>query len=188
MKIAILGDSHIPGRTPKIPPKLLAAVAKFKPERIVFTGDATTMDFLKIIEAIAPLYAVKGHLDFLELPANLTFEAGGVAIAVVHGHQVTPAGNHVQLENLAHYFGAKILVSGHTHKADVFKGERALLLNPGSCTGTGLGGTKYPPSIMLFAIDEGKVALELIELRRERGEEVLIGKKYQTQFRLRKIV
>ncbi len=185
MRIAIIGDSHVPGRTSKIPAKLVAAMTKFKPDRIIFTGDATTAEFLKTIEQIAPVYAVKGHLDFLELPTSITFEAGGVTITAVHGHQVSPPGNRVQLENLAHYFGAKILVSGHTHVPEVFRGPRALLLNPGSCTGTGIGGIKNPPSLMFLIVDEGAVAVELIELRRERGEEKLIGKKYQTQFKLR---
>jgi putative phosphoesterase len=57
-------------------------------------------------------------------------------IGLTHGSQIERRGNHNELENIAKEKGYHILVSGHTHKEEIYLTERGtLLLNPGSVTG-----------------------------------------------------
>ncbi len=166
MKVAILGDTHIPGRASEIPGKLLDEMKKFRPEKILFTGDFGSLDVLKALQKFCPVTAVKGNADFLELPETLTFEILGIKFCLLHGHQAKPAGDKTQLQNLAKYFGAEVLVCGHTHIPEVYM-ERTLVINPGSATGVrpARGG-----SLILAEILEGGIVdLRLLALEDAEG-------------------
>lgn len=162
MKVAILGDTHIPGRAREIPEKLLSAIGKFRPERILFTGDFGSLEVLKTLQKASPVTAVKGNTDFLELPETLAFELVGIKFCMLHGHQVKPAGDRNQLQNFARYFGAEAIVCGHTHTPEIYM-ERALVINPGTATGVGPCGTK---TSLVFAeiVEGGIVNLRLVFL------------------------
>lgn len=163
MKVAILGDTHIPGRAREIPGKLLDEMKKFRPEKIFFTGDFGSLDVLKALQKFCPVTAVKGNADFLELPETLTFEIMGIKFCLLHGHQAKPAGDKTQLQNLARYFGAEVLVCGHTHTPEVYMETRtALVINPGSATG--VRPAKGGSLILAEILEGGIVNLRLLVL------------------------
>ncbi len=167
-RIAAIGDTHIPGRAKAVPLKLMRALRDFSPERILLTGDLTSLSVLREMEAIAHTDAVLGERDFLELPEQAIFRIGGVKFALIHGNQVRPAGNVSELENLARFFEADVLVSGHSHSVSASKGAGALLINPGSATGVRLPGEpEYAcnPSMILLEAGAGRtVTARIVEL------------------------
>jgi len=59
-----------------------------------------------------------------------------MVVGLTHGAQISPRGDHMQLENLALKKNYNILISGHTHKEEISLTEKGILLiNPGSVTG-----------------------------------------------------
>ncbi len=170
MKVAILGDTHIPGRAGEIPEKLLNEMKKFRPEKIIFTGDFGSLDVLKSLQKFCPVTAVKGNADFLELPETLTFEILGIKFCLLHGHQAKPAGDKIQLQNLAKYFGAEVLVCGHTHTPEIYMERAALVINPGSATG--VRPAKGGSLILAEILEGGVVNLRLLVLEDDEGRKL----------------
>lgn len=170
MKVAILGDTHIPGRAREIPEKLLTAVGKFGPEKMLVTGDLTSLDVLKRLQKFCPISAVRGNTDFLELPETLSFELSGMRFCMLHGHQVKPVGDSSQLQNFASYFGAKAIVCGHTHRPEIHRdnGEQALVINPGTATGVSTGKASLILAEVGALVDLRLIVLEGKKPREER--------------------
>lgn len=52
-----------------------------------------------------------------------------------HGHQVLPCGDTDALADLQAKLDVDILVSGHTHKQEVYEYNGKYFVNPGSATG-----------------------------------------------------
>ncbi len=177
MRVAILGDTHIPGRVGGMPEKLLNEMKKFRPEKILFTGDFGSLDVLKSLQKFCPVTAVKGNADFLELPETLTFEILGIKFCLLHGHQVKPAGDKIQLQNLARYFGAEVLICGHTHFPEVYMERNALVINPGSATG--VKPAKGASLVLAEVLEGGAVKLRLLVLEDTDGG----GKLRKEEFR-----
>lgn len=165
-KIAILGDSHFPGRAKALPETLLSEIRKFSPDRIVFTGDANSGEVLKKLSSIClRTEAVKGEKDYLEFPSELVFSVEGMRFGVVHGDFVVPAGNRIELENYGKTLRVDVLISGHSHRAFSERGMGIILLNPGSFTGVPLPGESAGnPSLMLATADKGRLSVKLVEL------------------------
>ncbi|MFX1396053.1 MAG: YfcE family phosphodiesterase [Promethearchaeota archaeon] len=150
--ILILGDSHIPRRAKSIPEKLKIKILSLSEDRnfdhILFTGDLIKAP--KLIEFLMSrsnqgVYTVLGNMDYYEgkrdLPVYLEIkldfpENKNLVIGLTHGANIKPRGDKSQLESLAQSKGCNILVSGHTHKEEIFLSPKGILLiNPGSCTG-----------------------------------------------------
>lgn len=178
MRVAILGDTHIPGRASEIPEKLLNEVKKFRPEKILFTGDFGSLDVLKSLQKFSPVTAAKGNTDFLELPETIGFEILGIRFCLLHGHQVKPPGDRRQLQNLAKYFGAEVLVCGHTHFPEVYMERNALVINPGSATA--VKPAKGASLILAEVLEGGVVKLRLLILEDNHGGS---GKLREEKFR-----
>ncbi len=173
MKILVLSDAHIHDRADEIPEPLMKIIDQEKPFDVaVYAGDFTDEDVYRWFKTLGRrTYEVQGNMDYLDLPEEATFVIPilNIKVGVVHGHQVRPRGNIVQLTEIARRMGAQILISGHTHSPLVRVFENVLHLNPGSATGAwgGGGGTGKPSMIIMRASDYG-VEVVLYEL--ERGQ------------------
>jgi putative phosphoesterase len=113
-----------------------------------FTGDLIKfpyfIDFLNQ-KTKKTLFRVIGNMDYYygnrDSPTyqklDVQFEDNlKIFIGLTHGAQIKPRGDKNQLEILAKERGFNILVSGHTHKEEIFLTEKGILLiNPGSVTG-----------------------------------------------------
>jgi putative phosphoesterase len=162
--IALLGDSHIPGRANKLPEPLLKEIRKARPEKILFTGDAIIAQVIDELSKIAPVIKVKGNMDAIEAPADQVVP-WDVPLLLTHGTSIKPRGDHEQLEQLAVSKKCKIVVTGHTHQPEVWTGSKAIILNPGSATGAwGGDGASYPPSLMLLDSNQKLVRVTLYSL------------------------
>ncbi|MFW9999497.1 MAG: YfcE family phosphodiesterase [Candidatus Hodarchaeota archaeon] len=152
VRILCIGDSHVPIRAKELPMQIYDKINEITESELFdftfFTGDLINfpelLDFLNI-KTKRSLFKVIGNMDYYygnrDLPnyqkLDISFENNNkIILGLTHGAQVRPRGDHDQLENLALKRGYTILVSGHTHKEEVFLTSGGILLiNPGSVTG-----------------------------------------------------
>lgn len=162
MKLLIMSDTHIPERALKIP----SEIEKFLKDVdiVVHAGDLTGEDVLSYLMSFN-LIVVKGNMDFLKLPRYEVFKSEKLNFGVFHGHGIYPRGDRKQLTDVALDLGVDVLITGHTHRSDVYRGD-VLILNPGSATGAwGGGGGSGVPSFMILKVEEREVTVYLYEIR-----------------------
>ena len=102
---------------------------------ILHTGDLTAATVLDELAALAPVEAVHGNMDALELrgllPERRVVKAEGLRVGLVHDAGPS-AGRH---ERLAGWFpDCDLLAYGHTHLPEVARHGEAWIVNPGSPT------------------------------------------------------
>ncbi len=174
MKIAVISDSHIPQREDEIPEKFWEKIENS--DATVHAGDFTAIETYNAVEEYSnKFYAVKGNCDFfqeVELPQSETFSTKNYEIGVYHGTGIRPRGHKPTLEKIASKdLEVDILIHGHTHIQKVEKTDKALLINPGSCTGAG-GGTANPsnPEMATIKLEENQVKVKTIKINQETDE------------------
>jgi putative phosphoesterase len=126
---------------------------------ILHAGDVGSRDVLFELAAIAPVEAVRGNVDPLELmlPATLMREFEGVTVLVTHGDETgspTP-------DKLTGRYDADVIVYGHTHKPAVRRAGTTLVVNPGAA---GPRRFNLKPSVALLTVESGDASVELVEL------------------------
>ncbi|TFG00829.1 MAG: YfcE family phosphodiesterase, partial [Promethearchaeota archaeon] len=141
-----------------------------------FTGDVIIApEFIKFLEKITKtsknLFIVIGNMDYYSGNRNspvfqelrLLFPDGdNITVGLTHGAQIQPRGDHSQLEQLAIEKGDNILISGHTHKEEIFLTDKGiLLLNPGSVTGAWSFVASGIPSFVVLKIKEDTKEINL---------------------------
>jgi len=116
------------------------------------------------------VHIVKGDMDvstqLQELPEHKVLQIGEFNIGLIHGHQVVPWGDPESLAVVVRQLDVDILITGHTHKNEVYEYEHKYIINPGSVTGSysGVSGDCIP-SFVLMAIKGSKVVTYVYELR-----------------------
>ena len=132
MKLGIISDTHITSITNKdqVDPLINQIKKVFKDvDKIIHAGDVSELFFLRELESIAPVTAVKGDVeDFESLPQYANISVGQYNIGIIH---ILPE----NLEEFMKTNNLQIVISGHTH-IPLIKGTEfnTLLLNPGSPT------------------------------------------------------
>jgi len=95
---------------------------------ILHAGDVGKPEILTVLEAVAPVVAIRGNVDTAPwasaLPATAVAELGGVTIYVIHDV------HDLDLDPAAAAF--QIVVSGHSHKPGSVEKDGVLYVNPGS--------------------------------------------------------
>merc|ERR1719473_2401472 len=101
-----------------------------------------------------------------QLPEQKVIKIGEFRVGLCHGHQVVPWGDPEALANLQRKLDVDILITGHTHKNDVYEYEGKYIINPGSITGAySSQSTKIVPSFVLMSVKGMKVVTYVYELR-----------------------
>lgn len=160
MKIGLISDTHIPDRGKKIPKKVFDAFKEV--ELILHTGDITSLEVIKELEKIAPTIAIQGNMDRtkgLNLPKSKVITIENKKIGLIHG-EVYPRGDSQQLYYTALELGVDILVSGHSHIAQVEKIKGIILVNPGSPVAPRLS----DPSVAIMTIENSEINIEFIKI------------------------
>jgi putative phosphoesterase len=120
-RIGLISDTH-----GLLRPEACAALVGC--ERIIHAGDIGTPDVLSALAAIAPVTAVRGNNDrgdwARRVPQGQRVRIDDVVVCVVH--------DLADLDVAAVASGARVVVSGHSHKADVRESNGVLYVNPGS--------------------------------------------------------
>ncbi len=158
MRFLILGDTHVPDRASGLPEWVRRVVEGKKYDAILFTGDATEYSVIHYLERYGKTYAVRGNMDFLDLPRFQIIDADGHRIFLFHSTEVRPRGDPDQLGEYGKTAGADIVVFGHTHRRDVYSRNGMLFINPGTATGAWGGATDGEPE-----------SLAILELESERA-------------------
>ncbi|MFX1468834.1 MAG: YfcE family phosphodiesterase [Promethearchaeota archaeon] len=171
VRILCIGDSHIPIRANDLPEQIYNKINELTRTKLfdytLFTGDVINFpEFLDLLnrKTNRTLFRVIGNMDYYYgIRDSPTFQKLSTffedkdkfTIGLTHGSQIKPRGDHSQLENLAIEKGYNILVSGHTHKEEVFLTNKGILLiNPGSVTGAWSFVASGIPSFIELSIDE----------------------------------
>ncbi|MFX1363396.1 MAG: YfcE family phosphodiesterase [Promethearchaeota archaeon] len=189
VRILCIGDSHIPKRATDLPEQMYEKIDELTQnelyDEIFFTGDLINfpelLTFLDL-KTKGNLFRVIGNMDYYygyrDLPTfqKLDIELENrvkIRIGLIHGAQIKPRGDHDQLETLAIERKCNILVSGHTHKEEVFlSGKGVLLINPGSITGAWSFIATGIPSCIELSIKNSieEINVYLFQLNRKNRE------------------
>ena len=149
-KIGVISDTHGLMR-----PEVFDAFQDV--ELILHAGDIGGDDILMELQAIAPVLAVRGNMDYgawlTDIPATREVSLGKQRIFMVHD----PA--HVDFDPEKSVFQG--IVFGHTHQPYLEKHKDILMLNPGSA---GYRRKNYPVSLAILNIRDGQLDAELIQL------------------------
>jgi len=157
-----------------------------------FTGDVVNfpklLDFLNL-KTKRTLFRVIGNMDYYygnrDSPnyqkLEISFEDNDkITLGLTHGAQIRPRGDHGQLENLAIEKEFAILVSGHTHKEEIFLTKKGILLiNPGSITGAWSFVASGIPSFIELYIDEKikAIIINLFQINKQTRE-IVVSESY----------
>jgi putative phosphoesterase len=99
---------------------------------ILHAGDVGDDDILDELEAIAPVYAVRGNTDPSDNPrlpeSRELLINGTLRVHVSHGHEVGAK----PITLMAAYPNAAVIVYGHTHRELITETEGVLVVNPGA--------------------------------------------------------
>ena len=183
VRILCIGDSHIPVRAKDLLIPIYNKINELTCTELFdytfFTGDLINfpdlLDFLNQ-RTKRSLFKVIGNMDYYygkrDSPTyqklDISFEDNDkITLGLTHGAQIRPRGDHDQLEILAQENGYTILVSGHTHKEEIFLTNKGILLiNPGSVTGAWSFVASGIPSFIELSIDEKtkKVVINLFQV------------------------
>lgn len=123
MNIGLISDTHISPKRGKLNEKVFEIFENV--DLILHAGDITSQKVLDELSQIAPVTAVLGNNDKLDLNRYETVDADKHRIVLVHGHETDDL-YEFGVEN-----GADIVVSGHTHTPNFEKVNDIYLINPG---------------------------------------------------------
>lgn len=170
--VLLIGDFHIPFKEACIPPVFRELLNTDKIKRVICTGNVGSDQVVEQLKQIsANLHIVKGEFDSnlksVDLPETMALTIGQFRIGVIHGHQV-PLGDHAALAAIQRRLDVDILVSGNTHKNEIFQSSGKFFVNPGSVTGA-KNDKIFPevsvvPSFMLMAIQGPSAVVYVYEL------------------------
>lgn len=197
VRILCIGDSHIPNRAKELPEKIYDKLDGLTKEKLFdftfFTGDVVKfpklLDFLNL-KTKSNFYIVMGNMDYhygnriapIYQKLEIFFEdKDKLTLVLTHGAQISPRGDHDQLEDLAIEKDCNIIVSGHTHKEEIFLTKKGILLiNPGSVTGAWSFVASGIPSFIEISINESakEINVSLIQIDKRTRECISLKNKY----------
>jgi putative phosphoesterase len=197
VRILLIGDSHIPNRAKDLPVQFYSKLNELsEPELfdyILFTGDLIIFPkFIKFLESKTKngLFIVMGNMDYhygnrdtpLYQSLDIDFiDNERMIVGLTHGAQISPRGDHKQLEMLANKKNYKILISGHTHKEEITLTENGILLiNPGSVTGAWSFLASGIPSFVELNINSStkEIVVNLIQIEKQSKNIVALKSKF----------
>jgi uncharacterized protein len=137
-RIGLLADTHLNNPARRIPSVVLDAMAQC--DVIFHAGDINRRWVLEALEECAPVFAVYGNNDTLDLLQTLPFErlfaCGPHAIGLIHGHVAPPTRRMTAKVFVADRMQGRVdcVVYGHSHQPEITMRDGLLMVNPGSPT------------------------------------------------------
>ena len=163
-RILVFGDAHIPTRRDSIPTSFYEHIQSTKYDLALVTGDLVRESDMR--NAMPPLpqsHIVRGNMD-LEGRYNMHEEIKieDINVLLLHGTQIKPRGDLVQLWEIAKRVNADITVHGHTHDEAIDLYEKRLFLNPGTISGsTGGWEGRTDASFIELGISQSRIEVTL---------------------------
>eukprot|EP01006_Ploeotia_vitrea_P004112 TRINITY_DN11386_c0_g1_i2.p1 TRINITY_DN11386_c0_g1~~TRINITY_DN11386_c0_g1_i2.p1 ORF type:complete len:192 (-),score=82.07 TRINITY_DN11386_c0_g1_i2:220-750(-) len=152
--VLVLGDIHIPHRQANLPEQFKDLLVPGKMQHVLCTGNLCSKAMDDYLHQLANnVHIVRGDMDDKTYPETKIIQIGHFKIGLCHGHQIVPWGDPESLANLQRKMGVDILITGHTHKNEVYEYEKKYIINPGSITGAySSKSTDVVPSFVLMAV------------------------------------
>jgi hypothetical protein len=126
-------------------------------DHILHAGDVGDAKILDALRDLAPLTAIRGNVDVsgpcAQLPATEAIELGGCLFYLVH------AIDDLDLAPAA--AGVKVVVYGHSHRAELKDRDGIIYLNPGSA---GPRRFDLPITLARAVVDSQRVRVRIINL------------------------
>ena len=149
--IVVISDTH--GHIPPGLPKAFKHV-----DLIIHAGDIGDETVLDKLHKIAPVFAVRGNMDYgswaRQLPETEIIKIGRMILHVQHiANRLTSNPGKT---------GYKAVISGHTHRPDVYEKNGVTFINPGSASYPKSG---QPGSAALIHINGDHLCVEFIHLK-----------------------
>jgi putative phosphoesterase len=165
LRLAAVADTHSHPH-----PDSQRRLAALRPDAILHGGDVGDLGVLKDLEAVAPVFAVRGNIDGQtpSLPDVLMLDlAGGergLRILLTH---IAVAGPRLRGEvaRLARAEGANLVVCGHSHVPFIGRDRELTVFNPGS-----IGPRRFALPIVFGTIDVTQTGVRLAHVDCETGE------------------
>ncbi|WP_292459622.1 YfcE family phosphodiesterase [Methanothermococcus sp.] len=138
MIVGVISDTHIGDRADKIPKEVYNEFSNV--DLIIHCGDLTSKSILDELADIGEVMAVKGNMDYLELPREKVLNIKNFKIGIIHGDIIYPREDLLKMKYYSLEKDLDVLISGHTHIPLIKEIEipelnkKILLLNPGSPT------------------------------------------------------
>lgn len=147
MRLGIISDTHGLWR-----PEVSKIFSKV--DHILHGGDVGSVEILDTLGKLAPVTAVYGNVDGLEVRSRCAqvarLEIDGFTVVVTHGDQYgspTPAILHREFPD------GEIIVYGHTHRPLLELVDKTVtVMNPGSAGAVRFG---LPPSVGIMELEPG---------------------------------
>jgi len=147
MRLGVIADTH-----GLLRPEVFEVFREV--DHILHAGDVGPASLLTELQALAPVTAVYGNTDSLDLrqqlPQVATVELAGFEVVVTHGDQFgSPTPEGVQ----SAFPTAEIIVFGHTHRPLLTLVDTVVtVMNPG---GAGHRRFNLPPSVGILELEAG---------------------------------
>ncbi len=147
MRIGIISDTH-----GNLRPQVLDLFSRVG--HIIHGGDVGSLEVLERLENLAPVTAVYGNVDGLQVrsrcPRVARLELEGFLVVVTHGDQFgspTPERLHREFPD------AEIIVFGHTHRPLLeLVNKTVTVMNPGAAGPARFGA---PPTVGIMELEPG---------------------------------
>ncbi|MCW4004701.1 MAG: metallophosphatase family protein [Candidatus Bathyarchaeota archaeon] len=160
--IGLISDTHVPKRARCIPPKVFEIFQNV--DYIIHAGDLVEFAVIDELEQFAPVLAVHGNMDGLDimgaLPRLNSLKVFDWKIGVMHDPNVLYGLS--RMRELARHHGFNVFVYGHTHIASIKWEDKILYINPGSPTDPESFSNK--PSVGLLKVTKQTITPQIIEI------------------------
>ena len=158
--IGLISDTHVPKKSRSIPKRVFEIFENV--DYIIHAGDLVELAVVDELEQIAPVLAVHGNMDCLEvmdaLPRFNSLKIFDWKISVVHDQNSLNGTNKIEEIGEQNF---DVLVHGHTHSADVRWDNKILYINPGSPTDP--PSVMVKPSVGLLKITKENITPQIVE-------------------------
>jgi uncharacterized protein len=160
--VGVISDTHVPKRTRCIPKRVFEIFQDV--DYIIHAGDLVELAVIDELEQMAPVLAVRGNSDNLDvvnsLPNLNLLKVFDWKIGVIHDLNILDGIDSIGEITKANGFDA--LVYGHTHISNVTWEGKILYLNPGSPTDP--TGILNKPSVAILKITKENITPQIITL------------------------
>jgi putative phosphoesterase len=160
--MGLISDTHVPKRALSIPKRVFEVFANV--DYIIHAGDLVHISVVDELEQIAPVLAVHGNMDGIEVanafPRLNSMRIFDWKIGVTHEPNILYGFNRLQEIALQNCFN--VFVFGHTHVATIKWEDKVLFINPGSATDP--KSVMDKPTVALLKITKDTITPEIVEL------------------------
>ena len=181
LKVGVVSDTHVPDRVNALHPELLAALMAESVDVIFHLGDISVPSVIKALQAVAPVYSIRGNRDLFfrrSIPTMLRLEINGVSTTLLHGQgsvldyildKLSYVWSGYQFERYEKVVmklapEADVVVFGHTHRPEARREQNRLLFNPGAVTNPDKGNLR-PTFGVLWYYSTSCVESKIIPLK-----------------------